>query len=97
VWEYPIENNIDIMQYTWLKDSDWKEIYEWDLLTESKELDEYADEHTFYECVFNERLARFWFYNHFHKAFIINFNIERLKELKILWNIYENNNLLTND
>ena len=96
-WTYNIwmwEDEFILLQYTWLKDYKWNEIYEWDLLSETKEVDEYADENTFYECMFNDRLARYWFYSHFHQAFITNFNLDRLQEMIIRWNIYENTNLL---
>ena len=69
-----------IMQYTWFKDKNWEEIYEWDIL-------KHEDNRLWWEVSFVD-----WCYLCFYYYEIFNDS----KEFEIIWNIYENPNLLNN-
>jgi hypothetical protein len=75
----------NIMQYTWLKDKNWKEIYEWDIMKSC-----YWDLTT---IIFNDENWRF----EWNKSFWCSH--KDMKDLlrygwEIIWNIYENPELL---
>ena len=86
VWSWKAHNlfkneNVMIMQYTWLKDKEWVEIYEWDIV----ECRHWIDKINFINWCFvwsskwkSEEL------------------IDIIYECEVIWNIYENKELLTN-
>lgn len=76
----------DIMQSTWLTDKNWKEIFEWDIVIGIK-WDERAPR---YEVYFDEEILAYFIRN--SKT---NFHLCDLREIEIIWNLYENPELLS--
>lgn len=82
---------IEIMQYTWLKDKNWKEIYEGDILKIWKSTKDY------YVVFWHDRYCCFaikskWdLYSHFFWEAL------EPEDCEVIWNIYENPELLNND
>lgn len=85
---YNNKENCEIMQYTWVKDKNWKEIYEWDILyNRNKETLEWYR----WEVVFSDgcfELRRIWYKTIQHRLTLYTIDFE------IMWNIYENTELL---
>ena len=95
VWE-----DVELMQYTWLKDKNWKEIYEWDIVKWSDWEWEWTWNPRIAKVEFNPELSFFainvnkkeWWHKFWFSNFIYS-NTE--KHLEIIWNIYENSELLS--
>lgn len=82
-------NEVELMQYTGLKDINWKEIYEWDIV---KWFYNYSVEIN--KAVVWFRIGRFEI-NTFRCIPLYEFLLWNETKLEIIWNIYENPELLT--
>ena len=78
-WDNP---NLLLMQFTWLQDKNWVDIYEWDIVRD----EDYWYNQMNYEVEFYEwRYGAFYDYEQFLGW----------KVFTIIWNIYENPELIT--
>lgn len=93
IYDYPINNEFSLsndiyMQYTWLKDQNWNEIYEWDIL-----------DYTNAQIIISIRWDYTWANRQFDECGIFgdsfgNFDLGVARHCIIIWNIYENPDLL---
>ncbi len=85
-WTIEIDNeNYILMQYTGLKDKNWKEIYEWDILYNE------VFTHNLWYVKYSSEKGAFIIYN---KKFWEVWYLTNYSELEIVGNIYENKELL---
>lgn len=76
---HEIADYYNLMQFTWLKDKNWKEIYEWDIC---KQIDPYNQNFD----------IEFWvdFLYQIHSLMVW----DNENKLEVIWNIFENPELL---
>lgn len=84
-YEWLEDKSAIIMQYTWLKDKHWKEIYEWDLIIDNNQQHSWYNkiievEITPYKTTTKQESLWYWAWEWY----------------EVIWNIYENPDLLTN-
>lgn len=86
------ERDYILMQYTWIKDKNWKEIYEWDLLSH------YWDTTALFEIFYNDDLAKFDCCRVHYSNWRCGWYIPPMDTVafEAIWNIYENPELLNN-
>lgn len=73
-----------VMQYTWLKDCKWVDIFEWDVIIELENL--------WNKCVVEWNEVACWFYPFAHFDNQVQWNKPQFYE--VIWNIYESTELL---
>ena len=82
------EEKYIFLQFTGLLDSEWSEIYEWDILKEEYWYDDTP--YNYYEVKIWETQWRFWVYYWDGNMFVSAMN-----RMEVIWNIYENPELIT--
>jgi len=99
---YPLPNH-ELMQYTWLKDKNGTMIFEWDILADEKDYKSgnYMAFEVFYhdwDCSHGVGFKLNRTHCHWSRAWwcIPVFVPKEVKKLKVIWNIYENTELLIN-
>ena len=82
---YLVWGNVVLMQSTWLFDKNGQEIYEWDIVQSTRPAA------MKYKVIRDDEVAWFLFEDEFKDCFQPN----KVWELIIIWNIYENPELLS--
>jgi len=81
----PISEANYLMQYTWLKDKNWKQIFEWDIILIKWEKAEVAFKQWAFGCFFENE--DFYILSNISTYKLSNINL--LEDIEIIWNIYE--------
>jgi len=84
-----LESNKDtIWQYTWTKDINWNEIYNWDIVSLYHDKD--------WDVKWVVEFSDIWARIHYWSFFYPLDYYCKSKQCKIIWNIYENPELINN-
>lgn len=87
-WEYYEIKTTPVMQYTWIKDRNWKEIYEGDLI-------QYDWNSRVWEVYFDEDRLQYRIRCTWKDWFVSSYSMDWL-DCYVVWNIYENSDLINN-
>ena len=79
---------LHIMQYTWIKDKNWKEIYGGDLI-------QYDWNSRIWEVYFDEDRLQYRIRCTWKDWFVSSYSMDWL-DCYVVWNIYENSDLINN-
>ena len=101
-WIYNIEwdrwvfylNSESVWQFIWLLDKNWKEIYIWDII--KFQFAKYKDNQRIWD---DELIWVVWENKYYHSCVYIwdkEYHIDRAILWEIIWNIYQNEQLLFN-
>lgn len=91
-------DEIELMQFTWLKDKNLKEIYFWDILATSNQDKDYDiwEKEDYWYTVVEENIYELWiFYSKWHMTYDVE-SIYHFRFCEVIWNIYQNFELLWN-
>lgn len=90
--EWLLRKDIEIMQYTWLKDNNLKEIYDWDIIEYENVKD---DEIEIWQVRWCDDDTTWWVFWQLYKIWGDK-DWVNLKpyQMTVIWNIYENPELL---
>ena len=89
-FEYKLED-VELMQYTGIKDKNWVDIYEGDIIENDYAWYRYTilwDEERKYHCILNEKLLKVASLKDWFREW------NKPSDFTVIWNIYENKNLL---
>ena len=103
-WNWQFNKDLILMQYAWLKDKNWKEIYFYDIIKHQDYIYEVVWN---YDCIWFKQIkvtiTDFSIYTDWWECLKVHYGKTfKRKELfhfescEIIWNIYENPELLTN-
>jgi len=88
--EYKKES-LELMQYTWLKDKNWKEIYEGDIIATSNDWKDHADVWE-QEIMWEVEFTYDWYTQLGQHDYLDS--MYNKDYLEVIWNIYENPELI---
>jgi uncharacterized phage protein (TIGR01671 family) len=93
---WTLNKNYILIQYIWLKDKNWKEIYEWDIVrTTTKKYLSWEIVDIYWIIKYKASRHNAWFDIEIYKWKIENWS-PWFANCEIIWNFYENENLINN-